>query len=96
LVSTKAKHCPGKVFEVAALAKLVKQSDLDLASLLPPLRKIREYAYDIALAVAKYLIAEGLATVEIPAGQTIEAISQSEQFNPSDEYLSVYQIKNLL
>jgi malate dehydrogenase (oxaloacetate-decarboxylating)/malate dehydrogenase (oxaloacetate-decarboxylating)(NADP+) len=92
LVSTKARHCPGKVFEVAALAlaKLVKKSDLDKSSLLPPLGKIREYAYDIALDVAKYLVAEGLATVEIPSGVTIEEILRSEQFNPSDEYPSVY------
>jgi malic enzyme len=74
------------VFEVAALAlaKLVKQSDLDKASLLPPLGRIRECAYDIALAVAKYLIAEGLSTVELPPGLTIEEVLKSEQFDPSD------------
>jgi malate dehydrogenase (oxaloacetate-decarboxylating)/malate dehydrogenase (oxaloacetate-decarboxylating)(NADP+) len=92
LVTTKAKHCPGKVFEVAALAlaKLVKKDDLDKASLLPPLGKIREYAYDIALDVAKYLIAEGLATIEIPPGLTIEQILKDEAFNPSDIYPAVY------
>jgi malate dehydrogenase (oxaloacetate-decarboxylating)/malate dehydrogenase (oxaloacetate-decarboxylating)(NADP+) len=38
LVSVKAKKCPAKVFEVAslALAKLVKQEDLEMSSLLPP------------------------------------------------------------
>jgi malate dehydrogenase (oxaloacetate-decarboxylating)/malate dehydrogenase (oxaloacetate-decarboxylating)(NADP+) len=92
LVTTKAKHCPGKVFEVAALAlaKLVKKDDLDKASLLPPLGKIREYAYDIALDVAKYLIAEGLSTLEIPPGLTIEQILKEEAFNPSDVYPAVY------
>jgi malate dehydrogenase (oxaloacetate-decarboxylating)/malate dehydrogenase (oxaloacetate-decarboxylating)(NADP+) len=92
LVSTRAKHCPGKVFEVAALAlaKLVKQADLDQSSLLPPLGKIRDYAYDIALAVAKYLYEEKLATYALPPGVTIEEHLRKEQFNPGPVYPSLY------
>jgi malate dehydrogenase (oxaloacetate-decarboxylating)/malate dehydrogenase (oxaloacetate-decarboxylating)(NADP+) len=92
LVSVKAKKCPAKVFEVAALAlaKLVKQDDLDQASLLPPLGKIRDYAFDIALDVAKYLIAEGHAALELPPGVALEDYLRSEQFNPSAEYDGYY------
>jgi malate dehydrogenase (oxaloacetate-decarboxylating)/malate dehydrogenase (oxaloacetate-decarboxylating)(NADP+) len=92
LVSMRAKHCPAKVFEVAALslAKLVKQSDLYKSSLLPPLSKIRDYSFDIALDVSKYLVAEGLATVALPQGVTLEQHLKAEQFNPSAEYQPVY------
>jgi malate dehydrogenase (oxaloacetate-decarboxylating)/malate dehydrogenase (oxaloacetate-decarboxylating)(NADP+) len=92
LVSVKAKKCPAKVFEVAALAlaKLVKQEDLDKSSLLPPLGKIREYAFDIAYDVAKYLIAEGLAALQLPPGVSLEEYLRSEQFNPSSDYDTYY------
>ena len=92
LVATRAMHCPGKVFEVSALAlsKLVKPEDLDQASLLPPLPQIREYALPVAVAVAKYLYENGLATVKIPEGQTIEQFIKNAQFNPSSTYEEVY------
>jgi malic enzyme len=88
----KAKKCPAKVFEVAALAlaKLVKQTDLDQASLLPPLGKIRDYAFDIALDVAKFLIAEGHAALQLPPGVSLEEYLRSEQFNPAAEYDTYY------
>jgi malate dehydrogenase (oxaloacetate-decarboxylating)/malate dehydrogenase (oxaloacetate-decarboxylating)(NADP+) len=92
LVAMRAKHCPGKVFEVAALslAKLVKETDLEQSSLLPPLSKIRDYSFDIALDVSKYLISEGLATVTLPPGVTLEQHLRTEQFNPSGQYEPVY------
>jgi malate dehydrogenase (oxaloacetate-decarboxylating)/malate dehydrogenase (oxaloacetate-decarboxylating)(NADP+) len=92
LVSTKARHCPGKVFEVSALAlaELVKQEDLDQSSLLPPLAKIRDYSFDIALATAKFLVAEGLTTLKLPPGVTLEDHLRSEQFNPSNVYPALY------
>jgi malate dehydrogenase (oxaloacetate-decarboxylating)/malate dehydrogenase (oxaloacetate-decarboxylating)(NADP+) len=92
LVSMRAKHCPPKVFEVAALAlaKLVKQDDLEKSSLLPPLNLIRLYSYDIAYDVSKFLLDEGLATVKIPPGVTLEQFLKSEQFSPADTYEAVY------
>jgi len=73
-----------------SLAKLVKESDLNQSSLLPPLGKIRDYAFDIAVDVSKYLIDEGLATFKLPAGVTLEEYLRSEQFDPSDKYEAVY------
>jgi malate dehydrogenase (oxaloacetate-decarboxylating)/malate dehydrogenase (oxaloacetate-decarboxylating)(NADP+) len=92
LVAVKARKCPAKVFEVSALAlaKLVKQEDLDQSSLLPPLAKIRDYAYDISLAVAKFLIAEGHAALELPAGISLEDYLKSEQFTPANSYEPYY------
>jgi malate dehydrogenase (oxaloacetate-decarboxylating)/malate dehydrogenase (oxaloacetate-decarboxylating)(NADP+) len=92
LVSMKAKHCPPRAFEVSALAlaNLVKQEDLDQSSLLPPLNKIRDYAFDISLAVAKFLQEEGLATVQLAPGVSLEDYLKSEQFNPGNTYPSLY------
>ena len=88
LVSVKAKHCPAKTFEIAAeaLAKLTKPEDLEKSALLPPMSKIRDYAFDIALEVAKFLYDEKLATYELPAGVTLEQYLKTEQFNPTGSY----------
>nr|AGM32511.1 malate dehydrogenase [Coptotermes formosanus] len=92
LVTTRARHCPGKVFEVAAesLASLVKQEDLDHSNLLPPLNKTRDYSIDVAIAVAKYLYAEQLATVKIPEGKTLETFMKENLFWPPKEYTEHY------
>ncbi|OHT00550.1 adhesin AP65-1 precursor [Tritrichomonas foetus] len=92
LVATRARHCPGKVFEVSAIAlsKLVKPEDLEQSSLLPPLAKIREYALPVAVAVAQYLYDNELATVPVPQGMTLEQFIKSEQFTPSATYEPVY------
>jgi hypothetical protein len=68
------------VFKVSVLvlAKLIKQEDLDQSSLLTPLAKIRDYAYDISLAVAKFLIAEGHAALKLPADILFEDYLKSE------------------
>lgn len=92
LVSTGARHCPGKVFEVAAIAlsQLVKPEDLDQSSLLPPLNMIRDYAFPIAVAVAKYLYENELATVPIPTGMSLEQFLKEQQFNPPSNYEPLY------
>lgn len=92
LVTTRARHCPGKVFEIAAeaLASLVQQEDLDHSNLLPPLEKIRDYAIGEAVKVAEYLYKEELATVKIPGGETIESFLKSELFWPTKEYSQSY------
>jgi malate dehydrogenase (oxaloacetate-decarboxylating)/malate dehydrogenase (oxaloacetate-decarboxylating)(NADP+) len=92
LVATRAKHCPPKVFEVSALslAKLVQEEDLAKSSLLPPMSKIRDYAFDIAVDVAKFLYAEGLGTAKPAPGQSLEDFLRGEQFNPAGTYSPVY------
>jgi malate dehydrogenase (oxaloacetate-decarboxylating)/malate dehydrogenase (oxaloacetate-decarboxylating)(NADP+) len=92
LVTTKARHCPGKVFEVAAeaLASLVKKEDHDQHNLLPPLDKIRDYSFGIALKVAEYLIKEELATELPPKGVSLEAWMKPQLFNPTADYDKVY------
>ena len=92
LVTTKARHCPGKVFEVAAeaLASLVKQEDLEQHNLLPPLDKIRDYSLGIALKVAQYLIKEELATALPPKGVSLESWMKEQLFNPTADYEQVY------
>lgn len=92
LVATGARHCPGKVFEVAAIAlsKLVKPEDLDQSSLLPPLSKIRDYSFPISVAVAQYLYDNELATEQIPANQTLEQFLRTKQFEPPSHYEPVY------
>ena len=92
LVTTKARHCPGKVFEVAAeaLASLVKKEDHDEHNLLPPLDKIRDYSFGIALKVAEYLIKEELATAVPPKGVSLEEWMKPQLFNPTADYEQVY------
>ncbi len=92
LVSCQAKHCPAKVFQIAAeaLAMEVKPEDLEKSSLLPPLSQIRHYSFPVALAVSEYLYKEGLATHVIEPGVTLEQYLRSEQFNPAGTYESVY------
>ena len=92
LVTTKARHCPGKVFEVAAeaLASLVKPEDHAEHNLLPPLDKIRDYSFGIALKVAEYLIKEELATALPPKGVSLEQWMKPQLFNPTAEYDKIY------
>ena len=92
LVTTKARHCPGKVFEVAALslAKLTKQEDLDMSALLPPMSKIRKYERFISLDVAQWLYDQELATVPVPKGMTLAEFLDQERFDPKAEYDTVY------
>ncbi|KAH0795971.1 adhesin AP65-1 precursor [Histomonas meleagridis] len=92
LVATRARHCPSKVFEVAALslAKLTTKEDLERSALLPPMNLIREKARDIALDVAKYLYDNELATEPIPPHMTLAEFLESQRFNPSGEYEHVY------
>ena len=92
LVTTKARHCPPKVFEVAAeaLAALVSPEDHAKHNLLPPLDKIRDYSFGIAVKVAEYLIKEELATVVPPKGQSLEEWLRPQLFDPQAEYEQVY------
>jgi hypothetical protein len=80
------------VFKVSVLAltKLVKQEDLNQSSLLTSLAKIRNYAYEISLTVAKFLIAEGHTALELPANISFEDYLKSEQFTPANSYESYY------
>jgi malate dehydrogenase (oxaloacetate-decarboxylating)(NADP+) len=92
LVAVKARKCPAKVFKVSALAltKLVKQEYLDQSSLLISLAKIHNYVYDISLAVAKFLIAEGHTVLELPADISFEYYLKSEQFTSVNSYEPYY------
>nr|AAA87407.1 AP65-2 adhesin [Trichomonas vaginalis]AAA92714.1 hydrogenosomal malic enzyme subunit A proprotein [Trichomonas vaginalis]prf//2210351A malate dehydrogenase:SUBUNIT=A [Trichomonas vaginalis] len=92
LVTTRARHCPGKVFEVAAesLASLVKKEDHDMGNLLPPLNKIRDYSFGIALDVAKYLIKNELATAVPPKGTELKDWLKAQLFDPQAEYEQLY------
>jgi len=88
LVTTKARHCPPKVFQVAAesLANLVKKEDLEMSNLLPPLEKIREYSFGISVKVADFLIKENLATSLPEKGQSLEEWMRSQLFSPQGHY----------
>jgi len=85
LVTTRARHCPGEVFAVAAeaLATLVSQSDYDMGAVLPHMNRIRELSLPISIEVAKYLYKKELATVKIPQGKTLQQWFKEEQFNPA-------------
>ncbi len=67
LIAVKSKRVTDKMFMVAAKALAeASPSKLDKnANLLPPLTKIREVSFQVALAVAKEAVAEGLAAVDI-------------------------------
>jgi malate dehydrogenase (oxaloacetate-decarboxylating)/malate dehydrogenase (oxaloacetate-decarboxylating)(NADP+) len=92
LCTVKARHCPPKVFEVAAeaLAALVKPEDRAEHNLLPPLNKIREYSFGIALKVAEYLVKEELATCVPPKGTSLEQWMKEQLFTPTANYEPVY------
>jgi len=92
LVTTRARHCPEKVFQVAAeaLASLVKEEDLEMSNLLPPLDKIREYSFGIAIKVAQYLIKEELATVLPPKNVSLESWMKEQLFLPDGKYAQQY------
>lgn len=91
LVATRAKHCPPKVFEIAAdaLASAVKPEDHAVNNLLPPLNKIRDYSFNIAEACADFLVKERLAT-DLPSGnQSLSDFLRSRLYFPSPEYKSL-------
>ena len=92
LVTTRSRHCPEKVFQVAAeaLALLVSKDDLEMSNLLPPLDKIREYSFGIAIKVAEYLIKNDLATALPPKDQTLESWMKAQLFNPDGTYANQY------
>jgi malate dehydrogenase (oxaloacetate-decarboxylating)(NADP+) len=67
-ISSRARHVTDEMFYVAAqtLAKEVRQSDLDLGRIYPPLSRIREVSAAIATAVAEVAYKRGLADRERP------------------------------
>jgi hypothetical protein len=81
----------------SAVTAIPHADDLDQSSLLPPLGKIRDCAYDmdIALAVAMYLYGEKLATYRLLPGVTLEEHLTKEQFNPGRPYPSIYEANPL-
>lgn len=56
-------HIPDDVFLIAAreLAASVRDSDLEVGSLYPPLDSIREVSLKIAIGITKYAYCEGMS-----------------------------------
>ena len=63
LIATRAFRAPNKIFLVAAeeCAAYVTKEDLDAGRVYPPLEKIKDVSLKIAVKVADYLFANGLA-----------------------------------
>ncbi|MCK5920804.1 MAG: NAD-dependent malic enzyme, partial [Methylococcales bacterium] len=68
VVAVGSRHVTNEMFMAAArtLASLVKESDLAMGSIYPPLATIREVSARIAVNVAEVAYAQGLASVERP------------------------------
>jgi malate dehydrogenase (oxaloacetate-decarboxylating)(NADP+) len=77
-IACQARILPDELFLTAArtLAALVRQTDLDIGALYPPLKEIRRISLAIAVGVAKRAYAMGLARAKRPANvrRSIEAM----------------------
>lgn len=91
LIATKAKRVTDKMFMVAAkaLADCSPTKHNPTANLLPPIAKIRDVSYQVALAVAREAINEGLAGIAPPA--SLEKLIEDTMWIP--EYIPYQKIK---
>lgn len=63
MIATLMHHIPDDVFLIAAreLAASVRDEDLEVGSLYPPLDSIREVSLKIAIGITKYAYCEGMS-----------------------------------
>lgn len=62
-------HIPDDVFLIAAreLAASVRDEDLEVGSLYPPLDAIREVSLKIAIGITKYAYCKGIHLARVPS-----------------------------
>jgi malate dehydrogenase (oxaloacetate-decarboxylating)(NADP+) len=85
IVASRARRVTDEMFLAAAhsLAQLVPQSQLDQGSLYPPLERVREVSFDIAVAVARIVWDRGLTDLERPLD--IAAFVREQVYEPRYE-----------